>query len=1272
MTTLIYQDEKSHKFWTIVQKQQELHLSWGRVGTQGQSQIKSFDDDEQARKACEKLIKEKSRKGYLAAGEDKQQSIASAGSAASVQAVPPAAVAPASPKKTPSAAPTADEPLTASPVAARLSAVVNPAAPLWLTEDDAITLPQKLSVLALSHRDRPLPAIGKVEEPAEQLRRLKVLSQETKKNGGMILDGSRCDSSWQQAFAIAQACLAEAKPLPQDSPMAAAALMKINQTYAGRDTSLLIDAIVASYGLEYAVEMIIASLQIGLDRDYRSRNISFYPADNPPAGYQQNIVDYEMRLRWHLSAAQPDLWQRCADRLVAALPLIPLWRQPLVSLLLPERPELADEITLRAGRNRDLTALEWLKMTATDEDTLHVLEYYQALELFDSWYYGEILTSTVLLEQGVRALPRLAPYAHGDRCGEVLMHVNHPQALMMLIDAAGKGKRSYERAAKASKRFPHAAFAALVRLLNGKEDALWRSQLHALLHTQPQLAAEVAPWLSAEERALVESSLAQLNVKTDCASAEMLPAILVSPPWTVKKQVGTIPQLTLSVQPVAPQFDGVPEDQLSMWSNHRKLKVEGLKTEEILARFGFNSWNQSLPDTAVQAYDEDNYSQLIADWATNHSHYASDWNLTILPGLPREKGLNLWNALSTEHHTGIALVMAHFGLDGLPGFINSVGRQPQEALPVALCVGSTDLAPLVSRAFSKLKTLRAEARNWLLKYPEHAVAGLLPVAFGKAGEAQDHARLALRLLLDNGYQELLEAVAGRYAQPEVLAAVNALVQLDPLDDFPAKRPALPDFWQPVLWTRPLLHNGKALPEDALMHLGTMLRFPTENGLYPGLVQVKEACTPDSLAAFAWDLYTAWMAASAPSKEGWAFSTLGLFGNDDIARQLTPLIRSWPGESQHKRAVAGLDILADIGSDIALMQLNGIAQKLKFKALQERAREKISQIAEKRELSVAELEDRLAPDLGLDDNGSLLLDFGPRQFSVSFDESLKPFVRDSSGSRLKDLPKPNKNDDAALATDAVNRFKLLKKDARTIASQQIARLESAMCLRRRWTEAQFIQFLVGHPLVGHLTRRLVWGAYDADNQLLSCFRVAEDNSYSTADDDLFTLPHNAVEIGIPHILEMPPEDAAAFGQLFADYELLPPFRQLDRNRYLLTAEEREATDLQRWQGRLCSSGRLAGLTSKGWLRGVPQDAGWICWMLKPLGDLTLVLEMGEGLGVGMAPDEFNKEQSLASIWLWHGDAHQYGWGQQHPQKHPFSQLHPITASEMLSDIDALFD
>ncbi|NYY76845.1 hypothetical protein DMI62_14765 [Escherichia coli] len=42
------------------------------------------------------------------------------------------------------------------------------------------------------------------------------------------------------------------------------------------------------------------------------------------------------------------------------------------------------------------------------------------------------------------------------------------------------------------------------------------------------------------------------------------------------------------------------------------------------------------------------------------------------------------------------------------------------------------------------------------------------------------------------------------------------------------------------------------------------------------------------------------------------------GNDGTARKLTPLIRA-ARRIQHKRATVGLDILAAIGSDIALMQ-----------------------------------------------------------------------------------------------------------------------------------------------------------------------------------------------------------------------------------------------------------------------------------------------------------------------------------------------------------------
>lgn len=84
---------------------------------------------------------------------------------------------------------------------------------------------------------------------------------------------------------------------------------------------------------------------------------------------------------------------------------------------------------------------------------------------------------------------------------------------------------------------------------------------------------------------------------------------------------------------------------------------------------------------------------------------------------------------------------------------------------------------------------------------------------------------------------------------------------------------------------------------------------------------------------------------------------------------------------------------------------------------------------------------------------------------------------------------------------------------------------------------------------------MWGIYDADNQLISCFRVAEDSSFSDGQDNPLTLAQG--NIGIPHVLEIPEKQSAEFAQLFSDYELLPPFRQLDRPRSQLSDSEKAA-------------------------------------------------------------------------------------------------------------------
>nr|WP_295874331.1 WGR domain-containing protein [uncultured Chitinophaga sp.] len=60
----IYQDDQSHKFWDIAISGTSLTVTFGKAGTQGQTQTKTFATEDECRTAASKLIAEKTKKGY--------------------------------------------------------------------------------------------------------------------------------------------------------------------------------------------------------------------------------------------------------------------------------------------------------------------------------------------------------------------------------------------------------------------------------------------------------------------------------------------------------------------------------------------------------------------------------------------------------------------------------------------------------------------------------------------------------------------------------------------------------------------------------------------------------------------------------------------------------------------------------------------------------------------------------------------------------------------------------------------------------------------------------------------------------------------------------------------------------------------------------------------------------------------------------------------------------------------------------------------------------
>lgn len=383
--------------------------------------------------------------------------------------------------------------------------------------------------------------------------------------------------------------------------------------------------------------------------------------------------------------------------------------------------------------------------------------------------------------------------------------------------------------------------------------------------------------------------------------------------------------------------------------------------------------------------------------------------------------------------------------------------------------------------------------------------------------------------------------------------------------------------------------------------------------------MKDVCEPSSLAEFGWALFGLWQAAGSPSRESWVLGALGLIGDDETVRRLTPVIRAWPGEGGHARAVAGLDVLTTIGSDVALMHLHGIAQKVRFRGLRERAKQKVDEVAAALGLRPEQLADRLVPDLGLDPGGSLALDYGPRQFTVGFDERLKPYVAD-----------------------------------------QIRRLEHAMVAQRRWTVADFTRFFVAHPLLTHLVRRLVLASYGADGAAVGTLRVAEDRTFADVNDDPVTLPE-AGTVGIAHPLHLA-GGIPAWGRIFADYEIIQPFPQLGRDVHTLTEQERSATRLTRFEGATVHVSKVLGLERRGWQRGAPQDAGVQCWIERALPDgRYVVVALDPGIAVGLV-NEF-PDQQLREIWVRRSD--RGSWRSEDAV--PLGDLDLIATSEIIRDL-----
>lgn len=385
------------------------------------------------------------------------------------------------------------------------------------------------------------------------------------------------------------------------------------------------------------------------------------------------------------------------------------------------------------------------------------------------------------------------------------------------------------------------------------------------------------------------------------------------------------------------------------------------------------------------------------------------------------------------------------------------------------------------------------------------------------------------------------------------------------------------------------------------------------------------------AVYVNELFDKWIEAGAEAKKRWVLYAAAIHGGSEIIEKLLRQIKEWPQQARGAIACEAVKALSLNPLPQALLYVDGIARKFKFKQVRAAANEALAFAAEQLGITREELADRIVPDLGFDERMERIFDYGERKFIVTITTALEIEVFEgileedtpqslTRGKRLKNLPAPGKKDDAAKAASSYEEFKQMKKQMKTIVTSQKQRLEMALSTAREWEVDAWKQLFVKNPIMHQFAIGLIWGMYQ-DGKLTQSFRYMEDGSFNTEDEDEFELPKQG-RIGLVHPIELTEESREVWKEQLADYEIVQPFEQLARPIYPITKEEENKQSLTRFEDKTVNNLALfSRLTGLGWYRGSVQDAGGFDTYYREDKEIGLGVELHfSGSFVGYAENE----------------------------------------------------
>ncbi|MBO9562818.1 MAG: DUF4132 domain-containing protein [Niastella sp.] len=238
---------------------------------------------------------------------------------------------------------------------------------------------------------------------------------------------------------------------------------------------------------------------------------------------------------------------------------------------------------------------------------------------------------------------------------------------------------------------------------------------------------------------------------------------------------------------------------------------------------------------------------------------------------------------------------------------------------------------------------------------------------------------------------------------------------------------------------------------------------------------------------------------------------------------------------------------------------------------------IADVSKKNNVNKDELEEMGVPDFGLDDNGVL---------RMPFDEYTAVYTvnrLNHTALHWEKVGKPQKSVPAAVKENHAARLKQLKavtKEIEALLPIYKDRIEQSYLKRKSWNYEQWQTYYLHHPLMGILTKKLIWHFEERDVKTQGIWLNGQ-----LVDAQANPLPalSNEASIQLWHPIGFPTDTVVAWRDFLQKYEITQPFKQAYREVYIVTdAELRTATYSNRFAAHILRQHQFAALCrQRGW-------------------------------------------------------------------------------------------